>query len=399
MKKILYNLQLSAIKDGKFLLDKDSNFRVINNTIKAFNKYCEGQYEHYVLIPHNLTGDIATCNDIKYIYCDNYTTKVFSSRYNWHVEEMNKLLLEIQPDIIWENNPTLVNNWKTLLLENKLIDKIKVISYIHWIDSENYPKIDRRTPYLIRQFEGHILSDMVLCNSNEAISQIKEQFKEMHYRQYNDAKIFKFPPLINEDEFKNIVSKSDDVIKIIYNHRLSNMSYYDEPFKLFLKILNRMKQIKTGKRINIILTDASGKIKYREDIDFKDSNNIKLILKNNMDRIDYLNELKSCHICIGLFQKEFGGCWSISLAESIMSGCAVVMPNYSGYGEMIPKNCAGIIDNNINRTIDLLEQLTNFKDLRNFNSKEKIKFYKKNYNSKKLILELNRRIKEMYKCK
>ena len=126
-----------------------------------------------------------------------------------------------------------------------------------------------------------------------------------------------------------------------------------------------------------------------------------MILKNNMNRIEYLDTLKNSDICVGLFKKENGGCWSISLGESIMAGCAVIMPEHSGYAEMISNHSLDIIydDNDTKRTIFLLQSLVNYASMRASNNKEKKDFYIKNYNSKKLILELHQRIQEMLKCK
>lgn len=156
MKKILYNLQLSFIdKNGTFLLNKDSNFSVFYNIAKSMAKYYPDKYQFVVLLPDDQTGAemLEEIPNVIQIFSDTFTKRVFSSRYHWDADKMGEVIKEFKPDMVWENNPTLVNNWKTLLLEEKMIDKVKVLTYNHWIDTPEMPKIDHRAPYYVRQCE------------------------------------------------------------------------------------------------------------------------------------------------------------------------------------------------------------------------------------------------------
>ena len=413
MKKILYNLQLSTVnKEGKMLIQKDSNFWLWKNTTTAFHNYFYKEYEHHVIIPDNFLAEHLPINlfaarDVHYHMSRfTHTNSAYSGRYHWNVNEMKALIRSIKPDIIWENNPTLVNNWKTLLMEEKLIDEIPVITYNHWVDSLNYPKLDRRCPYSIRQAEGFLLADLTLCNSNFIKYQIHEQVKETfkdtfitHYKQKHkiESYIHVFPPMIDEFEFHKKPSKQDNIIRIMYNHRLSSLGYYKDSYTMFLQALNALKKEKLNNEVEVIITDVSGKIKNRSDIKFKDSKNIKIVLKGNMDRITYLDEMHKCDICVGLFPHNNGGGWSISLAEGILTKCAIIIPNHSGYFQMTPEDFSGKVYPHLNEVVEKLKILINNDKARIENANEAYNFYMKNYSSKKLITDLHKRLVKVMK--
>ncbi len=345
MKTILWNPQLSCIsKDThEFLLENDSNFNFFTNIVNGCNKYLPNKYKFLILIPHG--SKYVHAENVSFIMT-NFNKRVFSSRYDWDSEKYSNMIIEFQPDIIFENNPTLVNNWKTLLLEEKLIDKIKVVAYNHWIDTYEYSKIDARCPYFIRQLEGLLLSDAYLCNSKFAILQIKEQFIKtfpLMLRNKDEScfdKLFAVQPIINEENLFNSGYNRD--IKILYNHRISTMRYYDDAFKKFLNILIELEQFLENK-IEVIFTDVSGKLSSRNDIPLKDTKHIKIILKNNLSREEYNKVLKECNMSVSTFSNN-GGCWSMSIAESILSNYIVILPNHSGYKEMVPDNYSGLCE-------------------------------------------------------
>lgn len=359
VKKILYNLQLSAVErfTGKFLLEKDSNYSVFINAVKAFNLEFE-DVEHYCIIPkvNQVAGDkyYTGVKHINYVRARK-TPRVFSSRYHWDADEMAKIIEQIRPNVIWENNPTLVNNWKTLLLELGFINSIKVVTYNHWVDSNKYPKIDRRCLYTIRQAEGLLLSDLYMVNSNFVKNQVLEAFGETFqiYAKSIEDKIFVFPPLLDEYQIVGIGAihpkmMKRDTVRIIYNHRLSSLPYYNDAYQLFLSGLKEfdrmMKEYNWGVKIIVTFTDASGKLKTRRDIKFKNTDRIKIVLKGGMDKIDYLKELVKSDVCVATFKEDNGGGWSISLAEAILADCRIVAPRHSGYAEMLPEKFDGLID-------------------------------------------------------
>lgn len=385
MIKVLYNLQLSAIdkKTGEFVLDKDSNFFFCINLIRALNSYGSQKYKHSILVPDKFLR-IPKERNVKYISSKNYITKIFSSRFNWNTGEMNKILLQQTPDIIFENNPTLVNNWKVLLLENDLIDRVKVITYNHWIDSNEFPKIDRRCPYSIRQVEGLYLSDFAFCNSRFAMSQWKNTSEaeisfsnNLPYK--NNLKIF--PPILIENDYKKERMRNNDVVRIIYNHRISSMEYYKSGYLQFLQVLEA---ITFKKEVEVIFTDASSKLKSRNDIKLKDKKNLKIILKNKMGKKEYIQELIDTDICVATFLAGNGGAWSISLAEGILTNNAVIVPSHSGYKEMIPDNFAWKFTN-IFELKEKLKTLVDNRDLRIENNEKAKNFYLKNFNEKILV--------------
>jgi len=412
MKKILYNLQLSSVgKHGKILLDKDSNLILWQNTVIAFNRYLKNEYEHHVIIPDSTLSEgfhgYMLKNTHYHVSGLTHTNSAYSGRYHWHANEMRNILRKVRPDVIWENNPSLVNNWKTILMEEKLIDKIPVITYNHWVDSIHYPKLDRRCPYSMRQAEGFLLADLILCNSHfikeQIQEQVKETFKETFIQLYKKkplgSYIHPFPPIMDEYEFqsKNYNIEKRDVVRIIYNHRLSSLGYYKDSFKMFLAVLNQLKTRSLKKPVEVVITDVSGKIKERKDIDFEDGSGVRIILKGNMDRKTYLKEMFNSDICVGLFPHGNGGGWSISLAEGIMTGCAVLIPEHSGYAEMAPEYSSVKVYPKMRQVKEKLMKLINDKQERNKNSRIAFEFYDSNYNSKKLIMDLHKKLKKVFK--
>ncbi len=363
MKKILYHLQLSNVDVNKqFNMSKDSNFSFFCNLSAALEEYFPGKYQFHLLVPSEMfvsKEDIRILskmgNKTLILHRSDYSRNVFSSRYHWDDYEMNYKIKLIEPDIIWENNPTLVNNWKTLLLEMNLIDKIKVVTYNHWIDTEEYPKIDRRAPYTIRQAEGYLLSDLYLCNSKEACQQVEDgviMWFSNWKTPYTFTKLHNIPPIISEKEIADskIYEKDeqivdDDVVRIVYNHRLSSLPYYKSAYDFFMKNFSSMlrdKRFKTklkNVKCEIIFTDVSSKTcldKLQKDLKIpKEFKNITIRHESGLSRNSYLKLLRSTDICVGTFVEKFGGCWSMSLAEGILTENAVLIPQHSGYLEMV----------------------------------------------------------------
>lgn len=347
MTNIFYNLQLSFIdRNGVFLLNKDSNFSVFYNIAKSMAKYYP-KYKFFVPIPLNNTGEeiLKGMQNVVHFKSDCFTKRVFSSRYHWNSDTMAELVHRAKPELIWENNPTLVNNWKTLLIEEKLIDTVKILTYNHWIDSPWFSKIDARAPYYVRQCEGAYYADKILCNSEDAVDQILECVNSILPWAVDriEANIDTLAPYIDDETITTMEgTKETGVVNIIYNHRLSSLPYYDKPYKLFLDSIICLNE-KTSNfnppfKMNIHFTDASGKLSSRNDIPIADTENMKIKLHENLDKITYWKLLKKMDVCVGSFFDNYGGAWSISLAEGILAGCNTIVPNHSGYKEMVPEN-------------------------------------------------------------
>jgi glycosyltransferase involved in cell wall biosynthesis len=402
MIKIIYHLQLSAIdkETKRFVLHKDSNFSVMQNVIKSLNCYYSGQYAHTILAPGDIDAisqDLLNTfdNNVNVIYDnDFYSKSVFSSRYDWNSDRYKSLINDFVKDvnIIWENNPSLVMNWKTLLLEENLLDKVKVITYNHWIDTKEYPKINKRCAYAIRQFEGVLYSDLAMANSGESIKQISDQA----YDYFHDELLYdvvKIPPFIYEDE-KLIYGRleDDDKIRIIYNHRLSSLPYYKDGFDTFVQTINNISD-KVDKKIQVIFTDASNKLSSKNEIDIKEKDNLEVILLKDLSKQRYYDILRIGDICVACFSKN-GGCWSISLMEGILTGNAVLLPNHSGYREMVPMKFVGLCNNDNDYTTKLLDLINN-KELRNENSKIAIRYYLKKYSAQRVCETLHNELQKV----
>jgi len=392
---ILYDLQLSSVdKEGNFVLEKDSNVNFATKLIKYIKEYFPDKYTFSMIVPYR-NNDLELFKYAESIIVpEYYTNKVFSSRYNWNVDDINEKLKDTlhKCDIIWTNNPTLVNNWKTLLNELKL-DKVKIISYNHWIDSDLYPKISHKIPYFIRQCEGSLLADLQLCNSKEGVKQItnvtKKFFKLNELKKIGIELCIDFlPPII---DILEIISYYQDKnvekeIKILYNHRLSSLGYYNDALNRFLHVLSRLYQNSSIKNISVVFTDPSNKINV---------NNIDIFLKNcidaapyhysvkNLDRKEYLKELWDSDICVSTFYDN-GGCWSMSLAEAMIANNAIVIFDCNAYKEMVPKDFKYKVKNEEEFFIKLMEIIVNV-DKRNYNNLVSKKYYVNNYYPKIII--------------
>jgi len=389
--KMLWNLQLSAIdKNGKFLIDNDSNWSVCKNLIISLNELNAG-IQHYIMIPKK-SNKIEKIENVYFIKTKNvYTKNIFSSRYNWSCDEIKNIINKINPDFIFENNPTLVTNWKTVILELKKIDNIKVITYNHWIDSEKYPKIDRRCKYSLRQVEGIINCDLFFCNSKFAINQSIDAFLENYgYKHYKElvSKCFSLPPIVFP--YNKIVKREYKGFNIIYNHRISSLHYYKDAYDLFIKLINNLSKLDLKEKINIHFTDASGKLSSRDEIPIKDTCNIKIYL-HKKTKEEYYKLIKQMDLCVATFKNGNGGCWSISIAECIINNIASFIPNHSGYSEMVSKSYD--VKDIVDVTLEILTLIKNKEELEEL-KKENYDFYMSHYSyditANKFLQQINK---------
>jgi hypothetical protein len=341
MKKILWNLQLSSVSKstGRLQVLSDSNWSFNLNCIKALP-----DYEHHVIIPclsdiESYTAVIAEL-DKRQIYFHELKKRnrfgVFTSRYEWNNDKIEDILMSVRPDLIWENNPSLVMNWKTLLLELSMIDKVPVITYNHWIDNNMFPKIDARCTYQFRQHEGYYASDLVGVNSYYAQNVIYDGFKftpwnDNHVSIYLDLsnKFFVLPPIIDDKLIEQLKPKEALFGKktIVFNHRLSSLPYYRKNWEACLAVWDHAIE---KHDFQVIVTDNSGKGLSEKD------NRSYIVHKPNMPYDEYIRTLWKSDIHMTLFDFGNGGTWSMSLAEAILTNNICIAYRHSGYEEMIP---------------------------------------------------------------
>ncbi len=285
---ILCNIQASAFNtEGEWLQEADSNAIFMLK---------------YSKLSKHTIHSIPPTSSIK---------NVFDSRSSWDNNIMRMHVDNINPDIIWENDPCKVWNWKMLLEQMQL--KIPIVCYNHWIDSKEYPKT-KNNIYMARQIEGHRLADLSLCNSCHAAMQIRKMANRK-------AEVMR--PLYDKDEY--FISKKQPIV--VYNHRLSPNKYYDDALASFLEALKYTKS-----KFKVVFTDASGK---RPKIEVP--NGIEYVVRN-FSRKDYLQLLSEAKVVVGSFKYGNGGGWSMSLVDGLMSGCIVIIPDHSGYAEIMPEN-------------------------------------------------------------
>ena len=407
MIKILYNLQLSAIDKTtkEFLIFKDSNFSVFYNIANSFNKFFKDEFEFICLIPAETSASILSRDynlpNVVYVPIAMNCKDLYSLRFNWDAKRMTDLVLEYKPDIIWENQPSLVNNWRAILTWHKLVNEIKIITYNHWIDVDRYSKVERESLYGIRQSEAAMLSDLYLCNSLEARNQIWEMIEEnLSIKRYTPiVNVYSLAPFIDDEHTYEILRSArineTNKIKIVYNHRLSEFPYYKDGFNLFMKVIEELKKDNdlNGFSIRIIFTDASEKLQSREELPVKDSPNIRLELRKGMNKAAYYNFLVSCDIGVGTFTPN-GGCWSISLAETILMKIATIVPNHSGYKEMVPSNYPLLVIPTVEDVTGNLKKLILNQSFRENCIIEAYNYYVEHYSSEKLTKYLRSLILE-----
>ena len=105
----------------------------------------------------------------------------------------------------------------------------------------------------------------------------------------------------------------------------------------------------------------------------------------NLNKESYIKLLNKTDICVGTFVEENGGCWSMSIAEAILAGNAVIIPNHSGYSEIVyNQNFDGLcFDEGIIKVY--LLTLIDYKEFRDENAKNAKKIYLKENSSQKVI--------------
>jgi len=347
MKTIFVDLQYSAISNGKFLVLSDSNFDVNFSFFKHLTK----DFRIIFTLPDD--RDIfdsksviekLNCAEIKPVFIERQLIP-FNERFNINLKGYEEAISVANPDVLYCNNPSTVAQLKLFA------PKAKIITYNHWIDSSLYPKdpnLQRKMSYNIRQCEGHLLSDYVFLNSNFAarmlIQALQENFNERMMDDV-DEKIFIFPPTDVFEPIEKLPLKKYDSNIIVFNHRLSSFSYYQQNFEDCFSVIQSL-----SADYHLACTDSSGK-GIPKSADF--TTYLGTLSDENLNKA-----LWESSVHLSLFRFGNGGMWSISIMRAIKNLNAIILPNHSGYKEMVPPNYPGLVENT-DMAIDVLKAFKN----------------------------------------
>jgi len=350
MKKMLWLLQLSSVREGEFYPLSDSNYNFAKNIIVGLNKI-ESGLDITLVLPKNISDTEKPelnkfLNDYNIgVYYADKTTSVFGSRYDFNYDDMFKLVRVLKPDYIFEHNPVHVRCWRTILKE-LVNDTIQLFTYFHWIDSPLFPKVDVNISYWYRQIDGILSADKVFFNSYYAISQIFDsmddtlKFQKLEY--YLKNKCYKIPPSWDADILKYSKEKENNN-GIIFNHRLSSLDYYMDNFKMLIEFLSKFEE-EFDYIPDVYFTNPSRKLMPK--IDNLSSDSLGKLHALELNEVEYYKFLGGNKVGIApnLFLTS-KGMWSIATMEAGVLGNAVIMPKMYGYAEMAIHYYAGFFDN------------------------------------------------------
>ena len=339
--KILFDLQLSFIdkKTGKFKLDCDSNFNFTKNVILGF-KQLDKDIQIGLILPDKETSECdaefySNLENIVDLFFVKYPSNFITSRFIFPFYELKDVINKYQPDFMWTNDFCRVPMYKCVI--NELNYEFKIIAYNHWIDNFMYPKVDANYTYFFSQIDGAFKADYILFNTQRGIDIFVEGLEDkfnydfcwqISSKSYIVNPAFDFNVLkdINRNKFKF------NTKTILFNHRLSTLFYYKSNFKYLRQMCDRLQNIY---KFDVILTNPSGYI-YSDLPSYMKSVNVP-------DYLEYLSLISSCDICVGFFF-DSPGTWSMSLAEAAAIGIPLVLPNKSGYKEIVPCNYEFLAD-------------------------------------------------------
>ena len=325
--KILINTQISSYdSNGNALIESDSSWNLTQGYANTLARVFPGDYDFMFVTPKDRNKSVSNCLWERWEDAD-LPNDAFQARFDFGLGTRNAVK-HYRPDIIFECDPCKVLNWKYFF------PGIPVVCYNSWIDSPLYPKT-RNCSLVWRQCEGAYFAEATLCNSKEAKWQIHHSFKYTGSRKIGS--VYSIPPIIDErifDHVREFPEFRNGTVKLIYNHRISDFPYYQDAWKATIQMVNQCATIYPELDYILYVTNPSGKSLNLSEIELR--KNIQIVGHlDNLDYDEYVNKLHHMDIALTTFQSDNGGCWSMSLAESMLAGCGLVVPNHGGYKEMV----------------------------------------------------------------
>lgn len=292
----------------KFLLDKDSGFLLVKNTILAVKE----PWHWYVLVP-----DVACWKDkpnnvtlIKYPYINDALNSRFHFDANAILDAFNSYRQDI--DLVWTMLPEHAGALKAVC--NKRREEIPVFSYINWMDYKTSKGYE--PSYLLRMLDGIENSDAVGIQSNYMLSYM--QAKLAGYKVDYNKMVVIHPSADDVD----IIPSINNIIA--FNHRVSTESGFYNMWKLCETSLNYPMWVSNINNAPLPKSD-------------------KLIDKSYDNREDYYKFLST--VRFGVSYHVNYSMWSMSVMDMMSLGKVVLVPNKNAFPEMFPANYPYFYDN------------------------------------------------------
>jgi len=333
MTNILYDLQLSVIKDGKFIISTDSNVNVAKFTIFGLLEQ-NPDYHFVVLVPRDYQCDVNPKEIFKHeritVREYPYFKNSFVDRMSFDSVKMAGLLKDIKIDLVMTNDPCKVLPYKTLFhaLYGEIIP---VIARNHWVTGQVHRKQVESIDYVIRQTEGAIYADYSTFNSEAAIQMMLEGGREFFKEDAIQKAYDKCVPVETVDSKKMDKYGVKGQLKlfpetvILFAHRLSYYTGFDEVFE----VLDRLHS--EGHIFIAYFPDPGNKFSQEE---LKKAHPyIQVIDKSKWTHEDYCRLCWQADIAIGNHNipTSWGG---LSLTEPMAAYTCPLMPKKDAYLEM-----------------------------------------------------------------
>ena len=284
----------------KFKLDSDSGFIMVTKGIEALNKIADNHY--YLLVPTNNFEWKAPNNVsvIKYPYMND----ALNNRYHFDSLFLSNIFNTYRHDIdlCWTMLPENVASLKAFFSKRR--EEIPVFCYSNWLQNSN----SKYEPsYKWRTIEGAMDSDAFGYQSSHMLSYMKNNtFKGVDI---DYTKFYKITPKTD------LIDLSDSVIggKIVFNHRISKESFFNEMLEV----------IKDDLTLPLWVTNINNSVKTKHDL--IEYNSIK-------NRGDYFKELKK--VRFGVSYHIGYSMWSMSVIDLMICGKVVLVPRLNAFIEM-----------------------------------------------------------------
>jgi len=360
MIRILWYPELSSWnkQTDKVILSADSNGLVLYGFLKFFDK----DTTVTVILPD--TDRIYDCDDIVYktieekarfiIDIDMFPNS-FAQRYTFDFVKLYNLIDLKNYDVLINNEISLTRNWRALQLAQKA-DKLKIISWFHFVVFPNDLKVDANINYWYRELDGMLVSDAIFFQGkavkDEVIKYLERNYKNLakviRDKCYNVNFVYSY-----EDIMEHKIKKSYEKIIIIIPNRISIATRYSS-HDLFIKVLNILAK-KYDFEVwftNITQSVSTGELKNVCKFKFKNLSESRVL-----NRTEYYKKLWEANIVLVGLQDLHGGA---SLREAMAAKCLPIMPYMYEYKNLMPKTYFGYYNFNVNSLKQSLEKTFEF---------------------------------------
>lgn len=328
---VLPQYSMRSYSDGKWLLRKDPNLKLMEYFCKAIDK----NYNFMLALPDNTNKrdllEDSFFNNCASINIEDHGFNALSQRYNFSFETFKQIVEVNKIDMVL--CPAEKASYFRMIKPS-----LKIISFIHYLDF--YTTINQRiaSKYFLRDLDGAINSDLVYFNTEWN----KDDFLNHEYINW-DGKI---------EELKNLSNKSK-VLGMFYSQERIDKSIsktkFDKYTILFISRLTDTVRTKSN-----IFIDVAEKLLKNNDIDiiFTDPNystdsNIKSRFKfMDLEGSNFYKVASMSHIIPVMYPLEKWA--SVGIIEALASGAIPI-----GYGNNNEKFEKALLSGKTNMSIDI----------------------------------------------